>query len=96
MIIMPFCRLQIADCRLQIADRIFMHDTSIHPNGTLKSDHDYICSELVYALFQTLKIQLPLDVRGFISPDNIAQDASVEAVCGLRAKVKGAQEALMQ
>jgi len=81
---------------LQIAARICMQDAGIHPNGTLKPDHDYICSELVYALFQTLKIQLPLDVRGFISPANIAQDASVEAVCGVRAKVKGAQEALMQ
>lgn len=81
---------------LQIAARICMQEAGIHPNGTLKPDHDYICSELVYALFQALKIQLPLDQRGFISPANIAQDASVEPVCGLRTKAMNAPKTLIE
>lgn len=81
---------------LQIAARICMQDAGIHPNGTLKPGHDYICSELVYALFQALKIQLPLDQRGFISPANIAQDASVVPVCGLRTKAMNAPKTLIE
>ena len=46
--------------------------------GKWKKDREYICSELVYECFDRAGKTFELDKRGFISPENIWQDSSVE------------------
>lgn len=62
----------------EIAARIGMRDIGIHSNGRLRPGRRYICSEFVYACFQSLNIQLAFDREGFIAPADIASDPAVE------------------
>ena len=62
----------------EIAARIGMKKIGIHPNGDLQPGHRYICSEFVYACFQSLNIKLAFDPAGFIAPADLANDPEVE------------------
>lgn len=52
------------------------------PNA-LKKDKEFICSQFVELLFNSMKIEIPHDPRGFIVPDDFAKDQNINAVCSI-------------
>jgi len=49
-----------------------------------QQDTAYICSEYVYACYQSLGIELQWSKQGFIAPGDIARDADVDLVAVLK------------
>ena len=71
---------------LKIAERIALKKIGIDSAGNLKGGAGgYICSEFLYACFQAMKIDLQVDIMGFIAPEDIAADPNVTPLFQLQA-----------